>query len=36
MDNLKHIHEQFEKQKNMKALGLTAFITGALFLYFSW
>lgn len=34
MNNLKYIHEQFEKEKNMKALGLTAFVTGALFLLF--
>ncbi len=34
MNNLKYIHERFEKEKNMKALGLTAFVTGALFLLF--
>lgn len=34
MNHFSHIHEQFEKEKNMKALGLTAFVTGALFLLF--
>lgn len=28
-----YVNEQFEKQKNIKALGLTVFITGALFLF---
>ncbi len=33
MNTKNYINEQFEKQKNLKALGLTVFITGALFLF---
>ena len=33
MNNLNYINEQFEKQKNLKALGLTILITGGLFLF---
>lgn len=33
MNNLKYINERFEKQKNLKALGLTILITGGLFLF---
>lgn len=32
MNNLQMQHQQFEKQKNIKALGYTVFITGGLFL----
>lgn len=33
MSSIKYINEQFEKQKNLKALGLTILITGGLFLF---
>ncbi len=33
MSNIKHIHQQFEKEKNLKALGLTIFISISLFLF---
>src|SRR5581483_1522238 len=32
-NNANILHEQFEREKNMKALGMTALITGALFLF---
>ena len=31
--NYKILHEQFEKEKNMKAFGMTVLITGAIFLF---
>ena len=33
MSSIKYINEQFEKRKNLKALGLTILITGGLFLF---
>ena len=33
MNNLTHIHQQFEKQKNLKAFGYTVLVTSALFLF---
>src|SRR5438045_704285 len=31
--DLKILHEQFEREKNMKAFGMTTLITGAIFLF---
>jgi TonB family protein len=33
MNNLNIIHEQFEREKNLKAFGMTVLITGAIFLF---
>ena len=33
MNNLNIIHEQFEREKNIKAFGMTVLITGAIFLF---
>ena len=33
MNNLNAIHDQFEREKNFKAFGMTVLITGAIFLF---
>src|SRR6476619_2741119 len=33
MNNLTYIHQQFERQKNLKTFGYTVFVTSALFLF---